>query len=115
MDTNSTAWRKDAAKDYKARKPQRGTYAIRCAATGEVWIGTSLNADTAKNRIWSELRHGGSLNKDLQSAWNANGSDGFTYEILETLDDDVNPLSIDDLLKEQRVRWAKQLDARIIN
>ena len=114
MDTNSTAWRKEAIKDYKARKPQRGTFAVRCKATGLVWVGATPTLDTAQNRVWFALRLGASHEKALQAEWNAHGEEAFEYEILERLDDDVNPLAIKDLLNERKSEWAERLGARTL-
>jgi hypothetical protein len=111
MDTNSTEWRKDAIKEYKARKPQRGAFAVRCKPTGLVWVGASPSLATMQNSVWFGLRHGAYHNKALQSAWNTYGEAAFEYEILEKLSDDVSPLAIKDLLKEQKIQWAGRLGA----
>jgi len=114
MDTNSTVWRKEAIKAYKARKPQRGAFAVRCRATGHVWVGASPSLGTVQNSVWFGLRHGGYHEKALQAEWNAHGEGAFEYEILEKLDEDVNPLAIKDLLKEKKVQWAGRLGARTL-
>jgi hypothetical protein len=106
--------RKEAINAYKARKPRRGAFSIRCAASGAVWVGTSTNVDTVKNRIWGELRLGGSPDKTLQAEWNAHGEGAFAYEILAELEEDVQPLAIRDLLKEQQVHWTSLLAARTL-
>ena len=112
MNTDSTAWRKEAVKEYKERKPLRGAFAVRCRATGQVWVGTSRCLDTVQNRIWFGLGHGGDHNTTLQAEWNAHGQEAFEYEILEQLEEDVNPLAIKDILKEKLVKWAELLGAR---
>jgi hypothetical protein len=114
MDTNSTLWRKEAIKEYKARKPQRGAFAVRCGETGRVWVGTSPSLNTVQNSVWFALRHGGCYDKALQAEWNAHGEEAFEYQILEMLDEDVNPHAIQDLLKEQKVQWAERLGARTL-
>ena len=114
MDTNSTEWRKEAIKEYKARKPQRGTFAVRCRPTGLVWVGASPSLATVQNSVWFGLRHGAYQDKALQSAWNTHGEAAFEYEILESLDDDVHPLAIKDLLKEQKIQWAERLGATML-
>ncbi len=112
MDTSSTAGRKEAAKAYKARKPQRGAFAVRCKATGLVWVGTSLSLDSVQNRVWFGLRLGAYSDKGLQAEWNAHGEAAFEYEILAKLDEDVHPLGIKDLLKEQQAHWTERLGGR---
>lgn len=48
---------------------------------------------------------GEARNKLMQAAWNAHGEEAFAYEVLETLDDDVPPLLLRDLLAERRKHW----------
>ena len=50
---------KKAARDaYKERKQVAGIFAIRCAPSGEVWVGQTLTLLTIKNRLWFMLTHG---------------------------------------------------------
>ena len=48
--------RKAAIAKYKQRKSVAGICAVRCAGSGETWLGQSLNLDTIQNRIWFTLR-----------------------------------------------------------
>src|SRR5258708_7343466 len=41
--------RKEAIKEYKARKIARGVFAVRCTTTGHVWIDAALNLEAARN------------------------------------------------------------------
>ena len=66
--------RKAAIAAYKKRKSAAGIYAVRCAPTGESWIGQTLNLETIQNRIWFSLRAGGHSNRELQHAWTAHGA-----------------------------------------
>lgn len=106
--------RKEAVAEYKARKPVRGAFAVRCTATAEAWVGASPNLNSAQNGIWFSLRLGKHPDRTLQSAWDANGEPAFQYEILQMLDDDLSPLAVKDLLKEKRSAWAAQLGAGIL-
>jgi hypothetical protein len=108
------ARRKQLINDYKERKPARGAYAIRCLATGEVWVGTSPNLAAARNGLWFGLRLGSCRDQPLQAAWQAHGEPAFQFEILEELDEDVNPISVRDLLKDLKTRWAAQCGARTL-
>lgn len=38
--------RKAAIVAYKERKPVAGVYAVRCAPTGEIWVGATLTIGT---------------------------------------------------------------------
>jgi len=103
--------RKDAVREYKERSPNRGAFAIRCLPTGRVWVGASPNLDAARNGAWFALRIGQHRDRALQDAWKAHGEDAFEYEVLDTLDDDVAPMAVSDLLKEKMRHWAARLNA----
>jgi len=106
--------RKEAIRQYKERKPQRGAFAVHCTATGHAWVGSSPNVDSAQNGLWFALRANGHLDKLLQGEWNQHGEAAFQYEVLEKLDDDVAPIAVRDLLKEKRAQWAEQLQAKML-
>jgi hypothetical protein len=103
--------RKDAIRKFKEQKPRLGAFAIRCSVSGRVWVGSSRNLDATRNGCWFSLRLGSHQNKELQAEWNNNGEPAFQYEILETLDQDLQPLAVRDLLKETQRRWVEQLSA----
>lgn len=107
--------RKAAILAYKERKPAVGIYAVRCAASGEVWVGRSPTLDTVQNRIWFTLRLGSSPHRELQKAWNDHGGESFTFDILEQLaaDDDVS-YDRDTHLKGRVTYWRSALGARSI-
>jgi hypothetical protein len=109
---DSKAARKEAIRKFKEQKPLRGAFAVRCKATGQVWVGASLNLAATKNGTWFSLRHRGHLDRGLQHQWNICGEDQFQYEVLETLEEDLTPLEIPDLLKEKRRYWIAHLKAR---
>lgn len=104
--------RKETIREYKERKTPRGVFAMRCTATGHTWVDSSLNLDASKNRLWFTLRHGSHHNHPLQAEWNTHGMDAFQYDILETLKDDVSPLALKDLLKDRKIHWVDQCEAR---
>jgi hypothetical protein len=104
--------RKEAIQKFKERKPTIGVFAVRCTATGRVWVDAFRNLEAAKNGAWFALRNGGHRDKSLQEEWNAQGEGAFQFEILEKLDEDVHPMGVADLLKEKRNHWIAQLGAR---
>jgi len=104
--------RKEAIRKFKERKPRLGAFAVRCAVTGTVWVGSSRNLDATRNGCWFALRIGSHQDKALQSEWNAHGEPAFHYEILETLDEDTHALDVRDLLKEKQRLWIERLSAR---
>src|SRR5438132_144535 len=105
--------RKAAIQAYKERKIARGIFAVRCAATGKVWVESTPDLSASENRTWFSLRHGDRfLDESVTADFNAHGRDAFSYEIVETLPDDVNPLALKDLLKERKLHWMQKLSAR---
>ena len=106
--------KKEAIRQYKERKPQRGIFAVRCAGTELVWVGASLNLDATRNSLWFRLRLGGQQDPELLRAWQAHGEGAFTLEVLETLDEDLIPMAVRDLLKEKKKTWAAQLGAQTL-
>ncbi len=62
--------RKAAIAAYKERKTIAGIYVVRCAASGEAWVGQAPNLETIQNRIWFSLRQGSHTCRSLQAAWN---------------------------------------------
>jgi hypothetical protein len=99
---------------YKKRKSAAGIYAVRCAASGQAWVGQTLNLETIQNRIWFSLRAGGHSNRELQSAWRAHGADAFAFEPLEQLKDEELPYIRDSLLKERFIHWRSSLNGSAI-
>ena len=102
--------RKAALAAYKKRKSAAGIYAVRCAATGEAWVGQTLNLETIQNRIWFSLRTGGHPNRELQGAWAAHGADAFAFEPLEQLKEEELAYVRDALLKERFIHWRSMLN-----
>lgn len=104
------ATRKQIQRDYIERKRSIGVYAVRCAATGEAWVGATRNLDNRKNGLWFTLKSGGAPDKKLQAAWDAHGEASFSYEPLEEVPQD-NPHAIPLLLTERTAHWIEKLDA----
>jgi hypothetical protein len=106
----STLDKKKVIREFKERKPLRGTF-VRCTASNRVWVGSSNNLDATKNGLWFSLRIGSYPVKSLQSEWNAHGEPEFKFEILEVLEEDMHPLTVADLLKEKKSQWVTRLEA----
>jgi hypothetical protein len=106
--------RKAAIAAYKDRKVAAGVFALRCAATGEAWVGQARDVSTIRNRIWFTLDHGSHPVKSLQAAWNAHGGDGLAFEELERIDDDLPDYARDTALKERTAAWRSELGAAAV-
>jgi hypothetical protein len=104
--------RKEATRKFKEQKSLLGAYAVRCTVTGRVWVGVSRNLDATKNGCWFFLRGGLHQEKSLQKEWSTQGESAFQYEVLDELNNDVNPLNVADLLKEKQNEWVARLDAQ---
>lgn len=98
---------------YKERKVEAGVYAVRCAATDEVWVGATPDLSTRQNGIWFSLRLGSHREPTLQTAWNIHGADRFAYETVETVDlDGLDTFGRASRLKDRRAHWIETLGAR---
>lgn len=104
--------RREAIRDYKQRQVDRGTFAIRCTATGETWVGTALDLSNAGNRERFFLRQGRHRDRALQACWNAHGEASLVFETLEPLGDAVPEVAARDELKSAAARWIATLGAR---
>jgi hypothetical protein len=103
--------RKLAIADYKKRKSVAGIYAVRCLATGDVWVGQALDLDKIQNRVWFSLRMDSCGNRDVQRAWSTHGEAALSFEILERLKEEELPYVRDTLLKERLAHWRAALNA----
>jgi hypothetical protein len=106
------ARKREIARAYAERERVQGVFAVRCAASGEVWVSSSLNLDTQRNSVWFALRMGGHPNKAVQGAWNTHGEAAFAYEIVEALSSDsLTPTGLRDLMKARERHWREALGA----
>jgi hypothetical protein len=106
--------RKAAIAAYKQREAAAGIYAVRCTATGQVWVGSSPTVDRVKNRLWFTLGLGSNPHRELQAAWSAHGAESFCFEELERRKDGASVLRRDDWLKEHAAVWRERLNALVI-
>jgi hypothetical protein len=105
------AERKEAARQFKERKPSPGIYALCCRATGRRWIDSSPNLDAAQNSQFFQLRQRLHRNKELQAEWNTHGEESFEFAVLETLPEETPALNLRDLLHERKQAWVAQSQA----
>ena len=104
--------RREALRDFKERKTVRGVFAVRCTATGAVWVGGARNLAQQQNSIWFGLKNGGYINRAAQAAWTAHGEGAFAFVVLETFDDEeMTPVGRADLMKARTAHWRTELSA----
>lgn len=102
--------RKAAVAAYKERKVEAGIYAVKCTASGQVWVGSAPDLSTIQNRIWFTLRQGHNSHRSLQEAWTAHGGVAFTFEDVERLADDDDPSYIRGAApKSLHAKWIEKL------
>lgn len=109
-----TVDRKAAIAAYKERKTIAGIYVVRCAASGEAWVGQAPNLETIQNRIWFSLRQGSHTCRSLQVAWNTCGEAGLIFGECERLEDEETDYVRNSLLKERWLHWRTALEAEAI-
>jgi hypothetical protein len=109
------ARKREIARAYAERDRSQGVFAVRCAASGEVWVSSSRNLDTQKNSVWFTLRMGGHPNKAVQAAWNVHGEEAFAYEIVEELaSGSLTSMGLRDLMKSRERHWREALGAGVL-
>jgi hypothetical protein len=105
--------RREAIRDYKERKTRAGVYAVRCVATGDVWIAGAANVEGQKARHWFGLRMGSHTNKAIQAAWAVHGEAAMAFEIVENIEaEELTPLGLADLIKARERHWLAALGAK---
>lgn len=106
--------RKAAIAAYKERNTIAGIYVVRCAASGQAWVGQAPNLETIRNRIWFSLRQGSHTCRSLQAAWTAHGEAGLSFGECERLEDEESDYVRSALLKERLLHWRDELKAEVI-
>ncbi|WP_421762114.1 GIY-YIG nuclease family protein [Devosia sp.] len=105
--------RKLAVRTYKERKQAMGIYAVRCLATGEVWLGKTRSLDKQRNHIWFALQLGTHLDKQMQTSWEAHGSGQFEYVVLQELEEAETAFP-DARLKELLTLWQRRAASMVV-
>ncbi len=100
--------RKAAVDAYKERVPVAGIFAVRCAATGQTWVGRAPDVDTIQNRLWFTLKQGSSTHRSLQAAWNDHGEAALVFEVVERLEEEELAFVRNRLLKDRQAHWVAQ-------
>jgi hypothetical protein len=109
-----TTDRKASIAAYKERKRHAGVFAIRCAARGEIWVGSAPDLDTIQNRIWFTLKHGGNSNAALKAAYAAHGQAGLQFDILEAIKEEEDAYIRGKMLLARASHWRETLAAQAV-
>lgn len=106
--------RKAATAAYKEQTPEVGIFAIRCAASGEVWVGSTTALDKRWNRLSFVLRAGSGSTPAIHAAFATHGADALSYEILERFTKADSEAEFRDAwLKARLAHWQARLTAGI--
>lgn len=106
--------RKAATAAYKEQKPEVGIFAIRCAASGEVWVGSTTALDKRWNRFEFALRMGSGSTPAIHAAAKAHGAESLRYEVLERFTEKDAETEFQDVwLKSHLAQWQAELGAGI--
>src|SRR5271165_7155605 len=81
--------RKAAIAAYKERKADVGIYVVRCAASGQQWVGSTQDLRTIWNRVSFTLRLGNGRPPSLQQAWTKHGAGSLTFDVVERIELEV--------------------------
>lgn len=103
--------KKESIEAYKRRKTIGGIYAIRSKASGAPWVGRAPDLSTIWNRRAFELRSGHCRCRSLQDAWNLQGPDDFTFEVIERIDAEELSFALERVMKERLGYWCASLSA----
>lgn len=103
--------KKEMIAEYKNRKPPRGAYVLRFTDGGSSFVDAVPDLDAARNGLLFALRINSHRNKELQAEWDAHGEAAFRYEVLEKLEDDLEPMVWRDQLKDLKKKWVAKLSA----
>ena len=106
--------RRAAVAAYKERKAIAGIFALRCAASGAVWVGQTLDLEKIWNRIAFSLRAGGNPHRSLQSSWNAHGEEALAFEVLERLEEEPLAFARQSALDSRVKFWRSRLGASAV-
>lgn len=95
--------------DYKQAAQPAGVFKITNTANGKIFIGSSVNVPGRLNRYRLELEMGSCRIPSLQDDWKANGSEVFTFEILELIDPGTEEKDIADEVSALEELYLEQL------
>lgn len=98
--------RREALAAYKERKVQAGIYAVRCVATGELWLGKAPDLGTIQNRLWFTLRQGSNPHRSLQEAWALHGADALSFAVVEHVEEEELRFGRDRALRRRLDHWV---------
>jgi hypothetical protein len=106
--------RKTAVAAYKERKVEAGIYALRCSATGGIWVGRAPDLSTIENRLRFALLHDANLRASLKAAVKQYGAEAIAFDVLESAGTQDLPYERGKFLRDRLEYWRERLGAEAI-
>ena len=102
--------RKEIKLAYKNTPAPLGIFQIKNEKNGKCLIGSTMDLTRVWNRHHFQLRMGSHINKTLQSDWSHYGPEAFSFEVLETVDQEKVPKEEwRDTLAKLEEKWLEKL------
>jgi len=106
--------RREISREFKQRATEKGVFALRCKASGEMWVSASADLAASRNGVFFMLRNGMHGNRAMQAAWNQHGADAFEWEVVEGFEADMPALALRDAMRDRQKYWEKELGASMV-
>lgn len=105
--------KRELLRHYKDNPPGAGVFALRCAASGFVYLNAAMNLQGALNRARFQLRLGGHRNLRLQQQWQQHGEAAFSFEVVDVLErrEGATEAQLRDDLNALLELWREELGA----
>lgn len=103
--------KKELKQQYKQLKPPMGVFVIRSKRSNKCYLEATNNFKARFNSTKMKLETNFHPNRELQKAWNEDGEENFTIEILENLEYDKDETKTDytDDLDLLQMIWEEKL------
>ena len=102
--------KKEIKRKYKETIQPMGLFVIKNLKNSRIFLGKSKNLSGQLNSERFQLEAGKHMNEELQQDFSAQGSDSFSFEVLDRLEPSDDPLyNYESDLKELEALWLEKL------
>ena len=92
-----------------------GVYALRCAPTGQVWVGRASDLESVEKRLRFAVKMASTPRRSLLAAAREHGAEAFSFEALERIEnEDASPELVWAMLKGRAEHWRAALGAEAL-
>ncbi len=106
--------RAELKKKYKEMVWKAGIIAVRNLQNGRMWLGSTPNPEATLRRFRFELEFGSLRIKELQKEWFEFGADAFSFEVIDTIEQDPEKDDAEELAALEAL-WRDKLSAELEN